>query len=271
MRAVAVFEFIDRCAGGFREQLVAHADTHAGAHVRVGEELANVFHGLGCGVRVAGAVGEEQAVKLQLIEIVVPGHAHHFHAAPQQAADNVVLHAAVHEYYAAACALAVSDDFLARNFFHIVHPFVFRRRHIVGLVVEDDFAHHHAVFAQQFGEFSRVDARDARHVLALEPVGEAFAGIPVAVFRAVIAYDNGRGVYAVALHKVGKAVGIVGKGRYAVVAHKGIGERHQLPGIRRVGEAFGVAAHGGVEHDFACHGTFISERLSVKPRAVVKD
>ena len=35
-------------------------------------------------VRVAGTVGQEEAVKLQRIEIIVPRHEYHFHVATKQ-------------------------------------------------------------------------------------------------------------------------------------------------------------------------------------------
>ena len=37
----------------------------------------------------------------------------------------------------------------------------------------------------------------------------------------------------------------------ADVADMGIGQRHQLTGIRRIGQDFLIAGHRGVEHDFA--------------------
>ena len=61
------------------------------------EKLADVSHGGLALVRVSGAVGQEESVELQLVEVVVPRNAYHFHAAPQQTADNVRFHAAVYQ------------------------------------------------------------------------------------------------------------------------------------------------------------------------------
>ena len=190
--AVAVLELVDRGAGSFGKELVSHADAHAGAHLGTGEELADVFHSLDAGVGVSGAVGQEEAVEFQVVEVVVPGHADDFHTATEQAADDVVLHAAVHEHdFLEALAFVVTHDFLTRNARHVVHAFVLRRGHVVGLIVEEDFSHHHPMLAQHLGEFAGVYSRDAGHFLAFQPVAQTLGGVPVAVLFAVVAHDDG--------------------------------------------------------------------------------
>ena len=271
MAAVTVFQLIDRSAGGLGEELVAHADAHAGTHGGAGEELADILHGFRAGVGVARAVGQEEAVELELVEVVVPGHADDFHAAAEEAADDVVLHAAVHEHHLLqALAFVVAYDFLARYLGHVVHAGILGFGHVVGLVVEEDFAHHHAVLTQHLGKFAGVDAGDAGHFFAFEPVGQTFHGVPVAVFLAVVAHDDGGGIDAVALHKGGEAVGLHAEGGHAVVAYEGIGQRHELSRIRGVGKAFGITRHCRVENDFAGHGSFIAKALAVKLGSIVQ-
>ena len=76
------------------QQLVAHADAHAGLHVLTLQERADMRHGRLTQVWVARAVGKEESVKIECIEIIVPGHAHHIHPPFQQAAQDIGLYAA---------------------------------------------------------------------------------------------------------------------------------------------------------------------------------
>ena len=92
--AVSVLQLVYPRASGLREELVAHADAEDG-ELLVCHSLADVLHGGVARVGVARSVGDEEAVELQLVEVVVPGHADDLHAAAQEAAQDVGLDAAV--------------------------------------------------------------------------------------------------------------------------------------------------------------------------------
>ena len=57
----------------------------------------------------------------------------------------------------------------------------------------------------------------------------------------------------------------------AVIAHQRIGERQQLSGVRRVGQAFGITRHGCVEDHLSRYRFFKAERLAVEAAPVVED
>lgn len=67
---------------------------------------------------------------------------------------------------------------------------------------------------------TRIDARDAGHMLALEPVGQALHAVPVVVALTVVGTDHGSDIDLVALHEGGQAIGLDGERRHAVVANE---------------------------------------------------
>ena len=236
-------------------------------------------HGRLTQVRVARAVGKEESVKIECIEIIVPGHAHHIHPPFQQAAQDIGLYAAVHQHHALArCSslrrlvlgqtvgrlavirCAVVHDLPARHLRHKVHTLVCAETGILAvLAVHHDASHHHAVLAQYFGELSCVDARYSGHMLPFEPLRQRFAGVPVAILPAVVAHDDSACIDAVAFHVVGQAVGLEGERRHTIIPHQWVGEHHQLACIRGVGQALGVTRHGRIEHHFSACGSLIAE------------
>ena len=82
--------------------LVAETDPKYGLHAvaRRLQDLSDVAHGLDGHLGVAGAVAQEEAVVLRLVERVVPGHDVDAGAALHEAADLVDLETAVHGAYA---------------------------------------------------------------------------------------------------------------------------------------------------------------------------
>ncbi len=262
--AVSVFEFVDSGSRRLAEQLVAHADAHAGTHNRVRQEGAYIPHRRLAGVGVAGSVGKEKPVESERIEVVVPRHTDDLHAAADEATEDILLHAAVHQHDFLWRAFVVADNLLARHFVHEIDTLVLRHGDVVRCVVEEYLPHHHALLAQALGEFAGVDARDARHVLALEPVGKALHGIPVGEIGAVVADDDGGGMDFLALHIVRQAVLTDGERRDTVVAHQREGQHHQLPRVGGVGQALGVAHHRRIENHLARHGLLVAEGCSVK-------
>ena len=56
----------------------------------------------------------------------------------------------------------------------------------------------------------------------------------------------------------------------AVVAHQGVGQSYQLPGIGRVGKHFLIAGHAGVEHHFPVAGQGRAKGFAPVYRAVLQ-
>ena len=218
--AVAVLQLIDRGASSLGEQLVAHADTTDGlaaaAHL-----LADDLHGLGAHVGIARTIGQEETVKLQRVEIIIPRYTDDFHVATKEATQDVVLYTTVYEdHLLISLAFVVADYFLARNLSYEVYTLIASRRGLVlRLVVKHNFTHHHTVLTQHFGQFARVDSCDARHLFALQPVTQAFSRIPVAVLFAIVSDNQRRGINAVAFEEVGQPVCILRAGGYTVVTY----------------------------------------------------
>ena len=269
--AVAVLQLIDAGAGRLGQQLVAHADAHAGTHVGRSQELADILDRGHTGLGGRRIIKQKKTAEPHPVEVIVPGHTHHVHSPPQEAADDIGLHAAVHQDDG-LCGVrcVVSDDLLAAHLSHEVHPLVLSLGNIVRLVVEENLSHHHTMLAQHLGQFAGIDARDGRHLLALEPVGQCLHAVPVAILLAVVAHDECAGIDTVALHVRGQAVLLEGDGRHAIVAHQREGECQQLPCIRGIREALGIAHHGGVEDYLAGGGALISKGGAVKLCSVLQ-
>ena len=79
-----------------------------------------MLHSLTALLGVAGTIREEQAVELQLVEVIIPRHANDLHTSLNQASDNVCLNAAIYEHNLLASSLIVANHFLAAHFFHPV-------------------------------------------------------------------------------------------------------------------------------------------------------
>ena len=185
-----------------------------------------------------------------------------------------MFHTTVHQNHFRCGGVAVgrriAHDFLATYFRHEVNALVLRLGHVLRFVIEKDFSHHHAVFAEHFGEFTRVNARDAGHFFALQPFGQTFFRIPMRIVRTVIADDDRPRVDAVAFHESGHPIFFKREGRHTIIAHQRVSEHHKLSGIGRIGEALRIARHGRVEYDLTGHRSFIAEALSVKASTVAE-
>ena len=120
------------------------------------------------------------------------------------------------------------------------------------------------MFTQHFGELASVDACDAWHLFTLEPIGEAFFGVPMRIVGAIVADDDGFGMNLFAFHKGGDAILFNAEWGYTIVADQRVGEYHHLTCIRGIGQTLRIAHHGWVEDDFTCHRLFVAERFPVE-------
>jgi len=182
MTAMTVFQFVYFGSSGFAQQLVTHADTK-NRKFRVLHGTADVLHRSITCIRVTRSVGDEESVEFQMIEIIIPRHANHFHIPAKQAADNVRLYTAIHQYdFFLTRAFIVTDHLFTGNLVYVVHPAVNSFRSIFRFIVKHNPSHHHSVFTQHFGQLTGIDARNARHLLPFQPVRQTFHCIPMAVF-----------------------------------------------------------------------------------------
>ena len=95
MRAVTVLQFIGLRTCGTRQQLIAQTDTHARTDSLIIQEGADMLHRLAALLWVARTVSQEQAVELQLVEIIVPRHTNDLDATFDQTADDIGLYATI--------------------------------------------------------------------------------------------------------------------------------------------------------------------------------
>ena len=177
--AVAVFELVGRSACRAGEQLVAHTD--AEDRLVPFEGLSDVADGLFAELRIARTVGNEKAVIVQGGEIIVPRDPYDPDSPADEAAEDIVLDAAVHKDDGLV-AFAVGLDFLAADQFYLVLKVRVLDRKVFFHALRNYHSEHRAVVAQHLGDSPGVHAPDARDALLLHPGIQAADSVPVAVF-----------------------------------------------------------------------------------------
>ena len=135
---------------------------------------------------------------------------------------------------------------------------------------DHDFPRHDAFFADHAGEGAGVDAGDARHVFPLEPVAEAFDGVPVAVVLAVIGDYEAADMDPFGLGAEGEPVRARAHVGRPVVAHERVADAEDLPLERGVREAFGIPHHRGGEHHLAGRRAVVTEAPAFQDPAVAE-
>ena len=110
--AVTVLQLVCLGTGGTSQQLVTQANAHTRTHSLtpspslIGEgssyffqfslqECTDMSHRHLALFRVSRTIGQEKAIELQLIEVIVPRNAENLYPSTQQASDDVGLHAAI--------------------------------------------------------------------------------------------------------------------------------------------------------------------------------
>ena len=140
MTAMTIFQLIGLCTCSTGKQLIAQTDTHQRLHRLVLKERADMLNGLATTFRVARTISQEESVELQLIEVIVPRHAHHLYTTIQKTTDDVCLHTAVNKHNAlewrvesGECRVCyrcliwlIGDHFFAAHLLYPVHGAVIR-------------------------------------------------------------------------------------------------------------------------------------------------
>ena len=128
VRTMPVFQFVDGGTCCLCQQLVSHADTHAGTYISFFlfsvEEFFYVLYCIYCGVGVAWTIGKKKTIKIERVEIVVPWNSNHFNATTKEATDDVVLYAAIDENNFFAFPFTIMNHFLAGDLGNVVHSFI---------------------------------------------------------------------------------------------------------------------------------------------------
>ena len=245
------------------EQLVSQADAEDRL---LADQLANVADLRDQRLRIARAVGEKDSVGIERQHVLRAGQRrHHGDPAPRmhQPPQNIVLDAVIVRDHVVAGFGLPADQIGGRTLLHGLGPLVcFARAHTAGQIESghsrnparlfDQFlpvalhrrehAAHHAARPQVAHQRARVQIADDRYSRTRqEGVGRGIAA-PIAGGRRKLANHQPLNV---------RAFGLVVRGTGSVVADLGIGQDHDLPGIRGIGEDFLISRESGIEDNFA--------------------
>ena len=118
MGTMTVFQLIDGGTAGLCQQLVAHADT-ADGFARGRHLFLQHLYSCHTTIRIARAISQEETIELHIGIVVVPRYTDHFYPSANQAADDVMLHATIHQHHLLACAFVIADNVFAAN---LIYP-----------------------------------------------------------------------------------------------------------------------------------------------------
>ena len=74
VRTVSVFQLVGLGACCACQELVAKTDAHAGTYVRVIEKRLDMLHRRFATLGVARAIGKEQTIEVERVEVIIPRH-----------------------------------------------------------------------------------------------------------------------------------------------------------------------------------------------------
>ena len=277
VRAVAVLELDGTRARRQREQLVAQADAHD-RHRRLVHQPAQVVHGGLAVRRVAGPVGDEDAVVVphHLVDGVVVREHGGVRAAADQAAQDVLLDAAVDNGNMRATLRVRRRDVEGRLGADLAHQVDLLRVHEglvlvrVVLLADRDARERGALLAQVRHDGARVDARHGGHALARAPLAERLDGRPVRVLEGRVGHDDAAGLDVRRLEVLEQAKVVARRRRHAVVADQRLREDEDLAPVRRVRQRLRVADERGGEDGFAGDVGLGAEGLAIEDRPVLQ-
>ena len=282
---VAELHFYGFCAGRQTQQLVAETNTKQGK--LSANQFANradcVFTGFG----VAGAVGQEDAIRLQ--------GDYFFHRGCCRNDGNAAPTVTEHTQYVAFHTKVVGDDvppgrhlipgllikvpatfrpfvnFFGGDFARQIHALHARERarqsqcpFIAGCVMIDisacdDRTALGSFFPQDACQTARIDAVNSNKPIPAQVIGQVFRCTPVAVQVRAIAHDQSGRHGSIGFLVFGIATGI---------ADMRISKRDQLACIGWIGQNFLVSGHGRVENHFTGRLTTGADTPAVENTAV---
>jgi hypothetical protein len=124
-----------------------------------------------------------------------------------------------------------------------------------------DAGPHRAFLAYVTNQCARINLRDSHDAVALQIIIERRRGAPIGDDLRQLAHDEAFDERATRFDVLRV---------HAVIADLGVGHRHDLPGVRRVGQNLLVAGHRGVEDYLACPFAVGAPRQPAKGPAVFK-
>ena len=235
---------------------------------RLPTALAHGVHDVVQGRGVAGAVGEEDRVRVALEQLLRSGRAGveaHARAARHEVAHDRALDARIEHRDARPGAIAVVGRFAGRHHGREILP-IHRRlgldhRPRLGLreVRGEDPPAHRALLADVAHELARIHAGDRRHAAILQPIQPAALGLGRVLAVGGRAHDRRARPRALRLHR---------PGAHPVVADVRVGERDQLAREGGIGHRLLIAAHAGGEHHLPHRMSRRGARLAIEARAV---
>ena len=172
-----------------------------------------------------------------------------------------MFHAAIHQHHPLLPA-AVALHFAAADQRHLVFQVRVGEGRGNRKALRHDGAQLGAFVAEQLHQRAGVDAADAGNALFLQPLVEAFGRVPVAVFFTVVGNHESAHVDPFGFEARAQAFRIELLLGNAVVAHERKTHAKDLSAVGRVGQAFGIAHHGGGKDDFSLGRTFETEAPS---------
>ena len=285
VRAAVALMHLDRLrARGEREQLVAQTDAEQ-RHIGI-EQRADHRHGIFAGRRrIARAVGEEHAVRLQRHDCVKAGlsrHHRHPRTGLHQIAEDIVLRAVIDRDHMrrriprrAAIAVAEPPEAALPAFLplaghadgkvHALQPRPrlgpLQQRGDIELAVRRMGDHRigRARHADAAGERAGVDARQPDLAVPRQPLGETLDRAEVRRLGHILAHDTADRAFDLALDILGVR---------ADIADMRKGESDDLRGVGGIGHHLLIAGHRGVEAHLAHGRTDGAKTLAPDHRAI---
>jgi hypothetical protein len=265
--AVSILELQRLGTSRESEQLVTHAYAHDG-NLRCLHQPAEVVHS-GCAMGgITRSVGDEDSVKVvgDLVDGIVVGERSHTGATSDEAAKDVLLHAAINQSNMHVAERRTDVEWrLGADTTDQVNGFGVN----VGLVLicivflaDSDAGQRRTLLTEIGYNLASIDTGDGRNTLSGTPLGEALYGSPMTVLHGVVLNDNAGGLDVGRLEVSEQSVFIPRLGGHSIIANQRLCKDEDLATVGGIGHGFGVSNERGGEDGFARDVGFGTERLS---------
>jgi hypothetical protein len=274
MSAVSVLELDGSGAGCEGEQLMAETDTHdwdlGGFH-----EAAQVVDGVLTMSWVAGAVGDEDAVKVvsHFVDGEVIGKDCDTCSSADQASQDVLFDTAVDDSNVHVSALGADVEWsLGADSLHQVDLLgVNESLILIGIIFfpNGDSSQRRSHLPQIRDNGTGVDTRDSRNTLTSTPIAQALNSSPVTVLLSVIRNNNTHTLNVRRLKVFQKSMIVSGRRGDTIVADKRLSEDKDLSTIRGVGHRLRVSHKRSREDCLTRNVGLGTERLAMENRPIL--
>mmetsp|Transcript_18365 Transcript_18365/g.28644 ORF Transcript_18365/g.28644 Transcript_18365/m.28644 type:complete len:839 (-) Transcript_18365:393-2909(-) len=248
-------------------QLVAQADAEerlhlAGLYLFIHDSL-DVLGNVLVGLRVTGAIGNEEAVHpVHLLhQIMVMGHQLHLSTLANKHANDVVLDAAVNCQHFVRVTLAVNFDLLCGNFCDEIASVRIREVWLlVFQALDDNLAEKSTLGANHLGQLASVNSSNGRDAFFFQPVLQGPVCLPVGIVFRIVLDDESRRLdpFTLVVFRESDIIDIT-LFWYTVVSDHRIGEGHQLTSVRGVRKGLGVTHHASCKNGFTSDVDFCTK------------